>query len=148
MSIDRYSSITHDFFCERHIANIVPKRKEKVQVNSYQTNRFSIQVSNSDHHPTILIGSAFQNEKVHLQESRLSLHKKFMLHCRQDMKNTAYSLSTFRTLSYFYFLSLPQTPGHEFRYETSHYHRSYFRYRPRSGKTTSLTRLAPRHCRA
>ena len=31
-----------------------------------------------------------------------------MLHCRQDMKNTAYSLSTFRTLSYFYFLSLPQ----------------------------------------
>lgn len=46
-----------------------------MQVNSYQTNRFSIQVSNSDHHPTILIGSAFQNEKVHLQESRLSLHK-------------------------------------------------------------------------
>lgn len=33
------------------------------------------------------------------------------------MENTAYSLSTFRTLSYFYFLSLPQTPGHEFRYE-------------------------------
>lgn len=25
------------------------------------------------------------------------------------MENTAYSLSTFRTLSYFYFLSLPQT---------------------------------------
>ncbi|WP_316965316.1 helix-turn-helix domain-containing protein, partial [Bacteroides fragilis] len=25
---------------------------------------------------------------------------------------------------------------------------NYFRYRPRSGKTTSLTRLAPRHCRA